>query len=79
MGSRLRNTVNGVGFLRAATDLDDAWIIFDELPDGFAAQTPDPGKLANAIVLLEGGVHNRHNLLNGGSVLNSPTVTFNVA
>jgi len=45
-----------MGMLAAHADLDNAWIVLDQLADGFAAQTPEPRKLADPVMLLESGV-----------------------
>jgi hypothetical protein len=53
-----RHGVDRVGFLAAHADLDDAGIILHQLADGFAAQAPKTGKLADPVMLLESGVIN---------------------
>jgi hypothetical protein len=51
-----RNTVNRMGFLSPHTDLNNAWIILDQLAHGLPAQTPRTGEIADAIVFLKSGV-----------------------
>ena len=58
--SRFRDAVDRVRVLASHPDLDNAGIVLDQLPHGFAAQAPQLGKLADPVMLLESGVINQH-------------------
>jgi len=50
------NAVDRVRFLPAHSDLDDTWIVLDELAHGLPAQPPQAREIANSIVLFKGVV-----------------------
>jgi hypothetical protein len=55
-GSGFRHAVNRVRPLAPHPDFDNARIIFDEFPHRLAAQPPEAGQFADAVMLLESAV-----------------------
>ena len=59
-GGGFRNAIDGMRFLSAHPNLDNAGIIFHQLSDCFPAQSPQTGKITDPIMLLECGVFYQH-------------------